>query len=1014
MPRFNWINNAAGWAVFVFTTAVYWLTAEPSGSFWDCGEFISCAYKLQVPHSPGAPLFVILAHLITLLAPSASYVALSVNFFSGVVSALTNLFLFWSITALALKLLAVKREELTNEQIVAVIGAGLVGALANGFADSFWFSAVEGEVYALSSFFTALVFWAILKWDQHADEPFADRWLLFIAYMMGLVVGVHLLGLLVIPAIAMVYYFRKTHQPTWFGSLKAFLIGVLVLGFIQYGIIPQIPNLSAKFDILFVNSFGLPFNSGVLFFMLLLAGLIVLGLWYSHRHQKYVLNTATLSLLFIVLGYSTYLMVVLRAQANPSINMGNPSNPITLLSYLNREQYGDRPLLYGQTFASRPYDVDYETGEMRYFRNTQTGKYEELGRKPKFLYESSEKMLFPRIWDNDDPTHIDFYRQWLNLKEGDKPTFRDNLNFFFTYQIGFMYWRYFMWNFSGRQNDIQGHGDIRYGNWKTGFAFLDNAMLGNQSNLPYPLSENRANNRYFLIPFLLGIIGMVYHFRKSKYDAWVVLLLFFFTGLAIVIYLNQTPLQPRERDYAYVGSVWAFCIWLGMSVLWLWEQLQRRLAGWKAPVAATLLAGVAPMLMGWQNWDDHDRSHRHTARDMGSNYLESCAPNAILFTQGDNDTYPLWYAQEVEGIRPDVRIVNLSLLGVDWYIDQLRRRVNQSDPVLIGVDSAAYRGSTRDYVRYYENRAIDQDQYYSLNAVLDFIFSDDPRRQLDMGGQRMNYLPAKNLEIAVDKKAVLEAGVVHVRDTAKIVDRIRWRLNKNTLLKNDLLTLEILRSNLWKRPIYFAISVQSSAYLGLNNYLQQEGLTYRVVPYVTKTSDDPFPGGVQTDIMYENIMNKFKWGGVDKHRVYLDENINRMISNLRSNFTRLANALISEGKKDSAIAVLDKCLEVLPEENVPFSIYHVAIARAYFDAGAVEKGSEIMKRCVEVYSDQLRYYTGLEPRYRRSWTDEINEGIYVLNNALQTAREYNDESLRQQAESAFNRYVSFYTPREEN
>lgn len=1013
MNRFNLINNIAGWAVFAVTTAVYWMTAEPSGSFWDCGEFISCAFKLQVPHSPGAPLFVILAHLVTLLAPSTQYVALTVNFFSGIASAFTNLFLFWSITMLGLKLLNVRRDGLTPPQMVAVIGAGLVGAMANAFADSFWFSAVEGEVYALSSFFTALVFWAILKWDQQADEPHADRWILLIAYMMGLVVGVHLLGLLVIPTIALVYYFRKTSRPTGFGAFKAFLVGIFILGFVQYGIIPQIPHLSTKFDVLFVNAFGLPFNSGVLFFMLLLAAIIIAGLIYSHRRGNYVLNMAVLCVMFVVLGYSTYLMVVIRAGANPSINMGNPSNPITLLSYLNREQYGDRPLLYGHTFASKPYDIDYETGEMRYFRDKSSGRYVELGRKPKFKYENTEKMLFPRIWDNDDPSHIDFYRNWLNLKEDQMPTFRDNLNFFFTYQIGFMYWRYFMWNFSGRQNDIQGHGDIRYGNWVTGFPFIDNAMLGDQSNLPYPLKDNRAHNRFYLVPFLLGLLGMVYHFRKSKYDAWVVLLLFFFTGLAIVLYLNQTPLQPRERDYAYVGSVWAFCIWIGLSVFWLWELLRNHFPDWQAPLAATLIAGIAPLLMGWQGWDDHDRSHRHIARDMGRNYLESCAPNAILFTQGDNDTYPLWYAQEVEGIRPDVRVVNLSLLGVDWYIDQLRRKVNESDPVIISVDSAAYRGATRDYVRYYENRSIDPNQYYSLNAVLDFIFSDDPRRQLDMGGQRMNYLPARNLEMVVDKKTVLEAGVVHPRDTASIVDRIRWRLNKNTLLKNDLLTLEILRSNLWKRPIYFAISVQSSAYLGLNNYLQQEGLTYRLVPLVTKKSDDPFPGGVQTDIMYENIMNKFRWGGVDKHRVYLDENINRMVSNLRSNFTRLANALIAEGKKDSAIAVLDKCLAVLPETNVPVSIYHVAMARAYFDAGAHEKGSEIMMRCVEVYSDQLRYFTSLPTQFRKAWTDEINEGIFVLNNALQTAREYVDKKLADAAESAFNRYVSFYTPREE-
>ncbi len=1009
MFRYNQINNAVGWLVFFVSTAVYWITAEPSGSFWDCGEFISCAYKLQVPHSPGAPFFVMLAHLFTLLAPSPDKIALTVNYMSGLASAFTNLFLFWTITALSLKVIGKTITQLTLAETIAIMGAGLVGAFANCFADSFWFSAVEGEVYALSSFFTALVFWAILKWDQQADSPHADRWLLFIAYMLGIVVGVHLLGLLAIPPIAMVYYFRKAKQPTFWGSLKAFTVGCLILGFIQFAIIPQIPKLSTRFDVLFVNSFGLPFNMGVAFFLTLVVAMLVGSWWYARRRQLYYLELGTLAVAYILIGYSSYFMVVIRANANPVINMGNPSNPISLLSYLNREQYGERPLLYGQHFAARPIDIDYESGEMRYYRDEKTHRYVEQGRKPKFVYDAADKMLFPRIWDNDDPTHIEFYRNWLGLKEGEVPTFRDNLRFFFTYQVGFMYWRYFMWNFSGRQNDIQGHGDIRFGNWITGFPVIDNAMLGDQTRLPYPLNENRGNNKFYMIPFLLGLVGMVFHFRRSKLDAWVVLLLFFFTGLAIVLYLNQTPLQPRERDYAYAGSVWAYSIWVGLSVLSLFERFRRHLTGWRAPTAATALAAVAPLLMATQGWDDHDRSHRHTARDMGRNYLESCAPNAILFTQGDNDTYPLWYAQEVEGVRPDVRIVNLSLLGVDWYIDNLRRRVNQSLPIRISLDSAAYRGATRDYIRFYESRQINQNQSYPLSAVLDFMFSNDPKKMIELGTERVNYLPTRNLEIPVDKKEVLAASVVHPSDTGRIVDRIRWRLNKNTLLKNDLLTLEIIRSNLWERPIYFAISVQTSAYLGLNNYLQQEGLAYRLVPYVTKESDDPFPGGVQSEIMYENLMHKFRWGGVDQHDIYLDENVTRMITNLRSNFTRLANKLIREGKKDSALAVLDKCVEVLPDHRVPVSIYHVSLGRAYYDAGNHERGQAILRKCLDVYREQLNYCTSLPSAFRRSWKDEINEGVYVLNNILNTARTYDDSTLAGPAEEAFNRYVGFYT-----
>lgn len=999
--------------MFVVSTMVYWLTAEPTGSFWDCGEFIGCAYKLQVPHSPGAPLFIILAHLVTLLAPDPSSVALSVNYFSGVMSALTNLFLFWSITALGRKILEKKEHELNTAETIALMGAGLVGAMANCFADSFWFSAVEGEVYASSSFFTAIVFWAILKWDQVADQPYSDRWILFIGYMLGLAVGVHLLGLLAIPAIVMVYYFRK-YTPSRWGIIKAFVIGCLILGFIQYGIIPQIPNLSAKFDILFVNSFGLPFNTGAAFFFVLLVGLIAYGLYYSVKKRNYVLNTAILTAIFIIIGYSSYVMVLIRSNANPSINMGAPNNPISLLSYLNREQYGDHPLVYGQSFAAQPIDIDRESGEMRYYQDRSSGRYEELGRKPEIIYDASDKMLFPRIWDNDDPSHIRFYRSWLDLKEGEKPTFGDNIKFFLQYQVGFMYWRYFLWNFSGRQNDIQGDGDIKNGNWITGFSFIDNAMLGDQSNLPYPLDQNKGRNKFYLIPFILGILGALYHFKRSKYDAFVVLLFFFFTGLAIVIYLNQPPQQPRERDYAYAGSVYAFAIWIGISVLWLFELLQKRTSATVAAGIATLVAGIAPALMGAGGWDDHDRSGRYVARDMGRNYLESCAPNAILFTQGDNDTYPLWYAQEVEGIRPDVRIVNLSLLGVDWYIDNLRRKTNESDAVIISVDSASYRGSTRDYLRYYENRAIPQNDYYSISNVLDYMFSEDPRKQVEYAGSRMNYVPARNLYIPVNKSEVIALGVVQPEDTAKIVDRVQWRLNKNTLLKNDIMTLEILRSNLWKRPIYFAISVAPDSYLGLNNYFQQEGLTYRLVPYVARKGEDGLAGGVQANLMYHNMMNKFAWGGIDKEELYLDENVMRMVTNLRSNFARLSTDLIAQGRNESALKALDKCMEALPEKNVPVAINSIAIGKNYYEAGAPEKGSQVLNRCYEVFSDQLRYYTALPADKRKYFNEEISNGLYVLNSISSISRSEEDTTLSNKAEEAFKKYLAFYEPPAEN
>ncbi|MBA2422609.1 MAG: DUF2723 domain-containing protein [Chitinophagales bacterium] len=982
------------------------MTAEPTGSFWDCGEFISCAYKLQVAHSPGAPLFIMIGHIFTLLAGDPSKVALMVNYMSGIFSALTILFLFWTVTSFAKKIIGKKEIDIIGAELIAVMGAGVVGALSYTFADSFWFSAVEGEVYAMSSFFTAIVFWAILKWDHVADRPDADRWIILIGYLIGLSIGVHLLGLLALPAMVFVYSFRK-FPPTRWNIIRTAAIGIAILALIQYGIIPGIPKLAAQLDILFVNDLGLPFNSGVIFLFLLLAASIVFGLWYAKKKGNYILHTAVLTSLYIIIGYSSYIMVVIRAGANPSINMSSPKDPIALLSYLNREQYGERPLAHGPVFTAQPIELDRENGEKRYFRDKD--KYTFLDRKPIVKYDSKDEMIFPRVWDNDDPSHIRFYRNWLNLKEDEKPTMGDNLNFFFTYQVGFFYWRYLMWNFSGRQDGVQGDGDIQHGNWITGYPFIDNAMIGDQQSLPYPSNRDKARNKFYLLPFFLGMAGAIFHFKKNKLDAWVVLLLFFFTGLAIVIYLNQTPMQPRERDYAYAGSFYAFTIWIGLGSLALFDYIKKRMNPRNAALLATGIALLIPVLMGAQGWDDHDRSHRFTARDFGRNYLESCAPNAILFTQGDNDTYPLWYAQEVEGIREDIRIVNLSLLGVDWYIDNLRRKVNKSDAVVISVDSSAYRGSNRDYLRFYENKSINQNQFYSISSVLDYMFSTDRKNMIDYGGDVVNYVPAKNLFIPVNKQEILANKVVQPKDTSKIVSRMEWRLNKNTLLKNDILTMEILRSNLWKRPIYFAISVAPDAYLGLNDFLQQEGLAYRLVPYTTKINDG-LPGGVQADLMYDNLMNKFAWGGVDQHEVYLDENILRMVTNLRSNFARLAAGLISDGKKDLAIQVLDKCVSVLPEKNVPVSYLNLAIAKNYYDAGATDKGKTMLDRLLTVYSDQMRYYSALDADNRKYFTQNMNEGVYVLNEINEISQKNNDTLLNTKAQEAFQRYMNLYTP----
>lgn len=1007
MTLYNKLNNLTGWIIFILATIVYVLTAEPSGSFWDCGEFISCCYKLQVAHSPGAPLFLIIGRIFTMFAGDQSQVAFTVNFMSNVMGGLTSLFIFWTITALAIRLIGKKESDLSTGELISILGAGVIGSLASTFSDSTWFSTVEGEVYATSAAFTAFVVWAILKWERHADEKYSDRWILLIAYAMGLSIGVHLLNLLCIPAMVFVYYFKK-YPYSRIGMIKTFFVSVIILGVVQYLIIPNIPNYAAKFDILFVNSFGLPFNSGAITFALLVIAGITATMIYARRKNNYALHTSMLALIMIILGYTSYSMVLIRANANPSINMSNPRDLISLVSYLNREQYGDRPLVYGPIFTAKPIDIDWTGGEMKYYKGEK--KYEELGAKPVVKYDPKEEMPFPRIWDNDDPNHINFYKSWLNIKEGEKPNMGDNINFFISYQINYMYWRYFLWNFAGRQNDIQGSSNnVQFGNWISGINAIDNARLGSQDNLPPSMANNKAKNKYYFLPLILGLIGLFYQFKKRKEDAWVVLLLFFFTGLAIVLYLNQTPQQPRERDYAYAGSVYAYCIWIGLGVIALFNYFRTRMNATNAAIIASVVSMIVPTIMGAQGWDDHNRSKRYTARDFGRNYLESCAPNAILFTQGDNDTYPLWYAQEVEGIRQDIRIVNLSLLGVDWYIDEMRRKVNEADALPISIASEKYRGSKSDVTRFSKNPSIDQSQYYNLKDVVDFMTSDDPAKKVAMySPEPDNYLPTRNLSINVDKKMVLANGTVQLEDSSKVVDKVMWTLNKTTILKPSLMVMNIIEQNNWKRPIYFAISVNSDEYLGLNEYMQQEGLTYRLVPIKQKDSDG-LPGFVQPTLMYNNIMTKFAWGGVDKNEVYLDENILRMVSNLRSNFARLSNKLIAEGDSTKAIAVLDKCIQVLPEKNVPYSLLMLPIAQSYYKAGAAAKGKIVITKLMDWYEANMKYITSLDETHRAYFKRDMNEAVYVFSEAAQLAEKSDDKELINRAKPLFERYKPYYT-----
>lgn len=693
-------NLISGWLVFIVAAIVYLLTIPPTASFWDCGEFIATAYKLEVCHAPGAPLFMILARFFTMFA-SPTHAAMMVNAMSALASAFTILFLFWTISHLAKKII-IKNNEITNGKILAIVGAGFVGAFAYMFSDSFWFSAVEGEVYAMSSLFTALVFWAILKWENIADQPGANKWLIFIGYLIGLSIGVHLLNLLAIPAIVFVYYFRK-YKTTPLGVVAASFISVGLLGIVMYIIIPYTVIIASWFDLLFVNGFGLPFNSGVLFFALILISALIYGIWRSYKKGNVLVNTILLGVTVIILGYSSYAMTVIRSAANPPMDQNDPDDLFSLLSYLNRDQYGDRPLVEGQYYSA---PIVGSTVKTEYLKKD--GKYVEVNKGIDYKYDKRFTTFFPRMYDSQDD-HVKEYKRWggpggttiqtSNGKTAFKPSFGANLKYFFRYQLGFMYGRYFMWNFVGRQNDIQGHGEASHGNWLSGIPFVDNARLGPQKDLPKVYKNHDARNVYFFLPLLLGLIGLLYHYSKHRKDFWVVMLLFIFTGIAIVVYLNQYPLQPRERDYAYVGSFYAFAIWIGIGVLAIYESLNRILKQTPAAIVATSVTLLAvPVLMGCQNWNDHDRSGRYTARDFAYDYLNTCQPNAILFTNGDNDTFPIWYIQEVEEVRNDVRIICIPYLSTDWYIDQMKRQAYKSSPVPFKMKHDDYVTGTRDMI----------------------------------------------------------------------------------------------------------------------------------------------------------------------------------------------------------------------------------------------------------------------------------------------------------------------------
>ena len=1007
------LNTIIGWAIWAIATFVYISTIESTASFWDCGEFIATAYNLEVGHPPGAPFFMLLGRFFTMFASNET-AGYAINVLSALSSSFTILFLFWSST-LVIKKLALKTGEITQGKTFAIFGSAIVGSLAYTFSDSFWFSAVEGEVYAMSSLFTALVFWAVLKWDAVATEKHSVRWIVFIAYLMGLSIGVHLLNLLAIPAMVFLYYF-KTRDLDFKNFAKASGFSVLVLGVVQFGIIPGTVKIGSLFELFFVNSLGMPFHSGLLFYIFLLIGLVVYGIYYTQKKGKVLWNTVVLCITVILIGYSTYAVIMVRSAANPPMDENNPENAFSLLSYLNREQYGSAPFLTGQYFNT-PLDVKepYFEGSAVYYQNVEEGKYEHTnkGEKDQPNYDKKTSGFLPRMWSAQAHHKAD-YKAWSSYKGRNKrasngetikvPTFGENLAFLFNYQWGHLYWRYFMWNFVGRQSDIQNvsPNDISNGNWMSGIKPLDAARLGNQSKLPDSMTTNPGHNLYYFLPFILGLIGLIYQFMKDPKD-WLVLgLLFFFTGLMINFYTNPPSPQPRERDYAYVGSFYVFAIWIAIGAYALFEMLSKKLPQ-KISAAITTIACLlaVPTLMATQNWDDHDRNGVYTASDFAKNYLNSCAPNAILFTNGDNDTFPLWYAQEVLHYRTDVRIVNLSLLNTDWYINQMRRKAWDADGIPQRIPESKIRQGTNNYVPISERPEVTG--YRDVDEIIAFVTDDTPKSKIGVGqGRRqVDYIPTKKFKISVDKDYIIANKLVPKDKENQILDNVEWTINKSYIMKNDLIILDILAANDWKRPIYFATTTGADSYLGLTDFFQLEGLTYRLVPYKAQSFDQQ-TGSIDTEVMYDNLMNKFLWGGMETGEIYMNMTNRRMCMNLRNNFSRLSNELIRLGEKEKASAVLDKCIEVIPNKNVPYSYMVISIAENYYQLGEYEKGNDIISILVDKYENDLTYYLSLNKVDQQKVKEDTERAKYFLQRMINmTNEQYKEAGMEERMKDKF-------------
>ncbi|MEO5600094.1 MAG: DUF2723 domain-containing protein [Cyclobacteriaceae bacterium] len=978
--NFQKVNNLTGWAVFAIALVTYWTTMEPTASYWDCGEFIAVSYKLEVPHPPGAPLFLLIGRLFSFLSfGDETKVAYWINFSSVLAGAFTALFLFWSTVLFGRKLMKIRTaEELTEDKTWVLMGAGLVAALTYTFCDSAWFSNVEAEVYAMSSFFTAFVVWAMLKWDVIEDESKANRWLLLIFYMMGLSIGVHLLNLVTIPALALIYYFKKYTPGRW-GVVATMLISLFIIFFINDIIIPGLPSVAANFEVFFVNSIGLPFGSGVILFSLILITILIFGIRYAQRNNRPILNTFLLATTFILIGYSSYAMIVIRANYNTPINENNPSDVMSVVRYLKREQYGSRPLLYGQYFTAQL--EGYDQGAPIYVKGKD--KYEITDRKISYRYSAKDQTILPRVWSTD-PQHQETYRNLLGLREGEKPTFSDNISYMFSQQIGWMYVRYFFFNFAGRESDNQN------ANWVGPKQWFE--------KLPTSLAENKGRNNFFMIPFLLGIVGMFYQSVNNTKNFVVVALLFVLTGVALVIYLNSPPTEPRERDYIYTGSYYAFSFWIGFAVIALADvmtKVTRRLK--TAAIAATIICISAPVLMATDGWDDHNRSKRYFSVDSAINYLQSCAPNGILFTGGDNDTFPLWYSQEVEGVRTDVRVVVLSYYNTDWYINQTMRQTYESQPFPYTLTSKNYiQGGPNDYLPYYDAKIKSVD----LNQYLDLLKKDHKGLRVYPSA---NAVPTKELVLKVDVAKVRSLGIVPASLDSLIVPEMRLKLRGNGLEKKDLAMLDVLATANWERPLYVNNTSLAQFNVDLAPFVVQEGNAYRILPVL---NPNPQTELVNTKVSYQNMVEKFQFRGLDDSTIYYSPDYRSFVQNHRSSFNSLASALIAEGDTARAREVLLHSLDRMPDHGVPFDYTNTQTVQLLFEIGEKEKALQMIN-LLSKRSDELAGYYIRKREYGR----ELQIPIVILGELQRILYENGESEQAKQLEETYNKHASAFQNR---